>query len=98
MECLNNKGYEPVVSDYNEDDTILKTKGKYDVKIENIGDVSVFIQLVGEIQPGETKCIGISQVPCAIDIPINYSQENGTKKVRLWANKIVCFECACVNA
>lgn len=98
MDCLCNKGYEPVVNEYNEADKILDTKGKFDVKIENIGEVSAYIQNVGEIAPGETKCIGISQVPCAIDVPINYTQGSGLKKLRVWSNKLVCFDWSCLNS
>ncbi|MDI1233177.1 MAG: hypothetical protein PSX81_02720 [bacterium] len=93
-------GYEVVVNQLSGDNTVLPSKGRFDVRVENTGETSLFIGGVGEIVPGSEKCIGISQVPCAVDLAITYaSDESGTlkKQCTVYSNRLVCMDWNCLN-
>lgn len=96
--CFDNHGWIPVVATYLASNLTLKTKGLFNIKIENTGAVDCSILGVGRINSGETKCIGIDQVPCADDIRIEFiSDQSGKKELTVWASKIICFDWKCLT-
>jgi hypothetical protein len=97
--CQKNKGWQIESTQvYRDRSSTFEAVGKYNIQIQNTGDVDAFVDGVIKICPGECRNIGVPDVPCARQINLTFSEDasqTGTAVVVVVAYNLIKYDCGC---